>query len=92
MQSSTAGAGVLPGIAQQIIFEIVPVILPVKREAVNVREIPQFSEAFISGSSRGIVPVVEIDGITLGIGRPGPFNTKASGQLTQHGCKRIWRA
>ncbi len=67
----TAGEGVLPGIAQQIIFEVAPAVLPVKREAVNVEDITQFNEAFISGSSRGIVPVVEIDGITLGDGKPG---------------------
>jgi branched-chain amino acid aminotransferase len=67
----TAGAGVLPGIAQQIIFEIAPAILPLKREAVHIEDIAHFSEAFISGSSRGIVPVVEIDGITLGDGKPG---------------------
>ncbi len=72
----TAGEGVLPGIAQQIIFEIAPDILPVKREAVHVGNIPHFSEAFISGSSRGIVPVVEIDGITLGDGKPGAITQK----------------
>ena len=74
----TAGVGVLPGIAQQIIFEIAPAILPVKREASNVVDIPQFAEAFISGSSRGIVPVVEIDGITLGDGHPGALTRKLS--------------
>lgn len=67
----TANAGVLPGIAQQIIFEVAPSVLPVKREAANVTDIPNFAEAFISGSSRGIVPVVEIDGITIGAGKPG---------------------
>ena len=67
----TAGTGVLAGIAQQIVFEIVPRIIPLKREAVNVGDIPQLTEAFISGSSRGIVPVVEIDGITIGDGKPG---------------------
>jgi branched-chain amino acid aminotransferase len=72
----TAAEGVLPGIAQQIIFEIAPDILPIKREAVNVRDIPRFSEAFISGSSRGIVPIVEIDGITLGDGKPGVLTQK----------------
>jgi branched-chain amino acid aminotransferase len=72
----TAAEGVLPGIAQQIIFEIAPDILPIKREAVNVRDIPQFSEAFISGSSRGIVPIVEIDGMTLSGGKPGAITQK----------------
>lgn len=72
----TAAEGVLPGIAQQIIFEIAPDILPVKRAAVNVSDISQLSEAFISGSSRGIVPVIEIDGITLGNGKPGAITQK----------------
>ncbi|MCA0456401.1 MAG: aminotransferase class IV [Chloroflexi bacterium] len=67
----TAGSGVLAGIAQQIIFEVAPNILPVNRTAVNVRDIPRFSEAFLSGSSRGIVPLVEIDGIMIGDGKPG---------------------
>jgi branched-chain amino acid aminotransferase len=67
----TAGEGVLPGIAQQVIFEIAPRILPVKREAINVEDVSHLSEAFISGSSRGIVPIIEIDGITIGEGKPG---------------------
>ncbi len=72
----TAVDGVLPGIAQKIIFEIAPDVLPVKREAVNVRDIPLLTEAFISGSSRGIVPVVEIDNVTLSDGRPGMTTQK----------------
>jgi branched-chain amino acid aminotransferase len=72
----TAGQGVLPGIAQQIVFEVAPVILPVRRDAVHVSEIPTLGEAFITSASRGIVPVVEIDGIQIGNGAPGP-QTKA---------------
>lgn len=72
----TAADGVLPGIAQQIIFEVAPNILPVNRQATHVNDIPQFSEAFISGSSRGIVPVIEIDGIKIGDGTPGVITKK----------------
>lgn len=67
----TAGSGVLPGVAQQIIFEVAPALLPLKREAVHVDDIPRFSEAFISGSSRGIVPLVEINGVPISGGQPG---------------------
>ncbi|MDX2162741.1 MAG: aminotransferase class IV [bacterium] len=67
----TAGDGVLAGIAQQIVFEIAPPLLPVRREAVRIDAIPRFSEAFITSSSRGIVPVVRIDGIVIGPGTPG---------------------
>ncbi len=67
----TAGAGMLPGIAQQIVFAVAPDIVPLRREAVNRRDIARLSEAFITSSSRGIVPVIEIDGIVIGEGRPG---------------------
>jgi branched-chain amino acid aminotransferase len=67
----TAGSGVLAGIAQQIVFEIAPPIIPLNRTAIRVSDLPQVAEAFITSSSRGIVPVVEIDGIRLGTGQPG---------------------
>jgi branched-chain amino acid aminotransferase len=72
-QLRTAAEGVLPGIAQKIVFEVAPPILPVRREAVHVSELPRVQEAFITSSSRGIVPMVEIDGQRLGDGRPGPL-------------------
>lgn len=68
----TAGHGVLAGIAQQIVFEVAPAILPLRREAIHVSEIARLSEAFLTSSSRGIIPVVEIDGQTIGAGVPGP--------------------
>ncbi|MBL8131226.1 MAG: aminotransferase class IV family protein [Anaerolineae bacterium] len=67
----TAGEGMLPGIAQQIVFEIAPTVLPVRLEPVNLRDLPRISEAFITSASRNIVPVVEIDGVRIGGGLPG---------------------
>jgi len=67
----TAGADVLPGITQQIVFAVAPNILPLRKEAVNASDIPHLSEAFITSSSRGIVPVVEIDDVTIGDGIAG---------------------
>jgi len=72
----SAGAGVLPGIAQQIVYEVAPDVLPVRLEAVNVSDVPRLEEAFITSSSRGIIPVISIDGISTGSGAPGE-KTKA---------------
>lgn len=72
----SAGKDVLPGIAQQIVYEVAPEIVPLRRDAVNVIDIPRLEEAFITSSSRGIIPVVAIDGITIGSGKPGD-TTKA---------------
>jgi branched-chain amino acid aminotransferase len=71
----TAGTGILPGIAQQIVFEVAPAVLPVCRQPVQVGDIPCLSEAFITSSSRGIVPVVELDGVSIGDGKPGVRTT-----------------
>jgi len=67
----TAGEGVLAGISQKIVFAICEDILPLRKEAVHVNDIPNFSEAFLTSSSRGIIPVVEIDGMTIGDGTVG---------------------
>ena len=67
----TAGEGVLKGISQQIVYEVAPDIIPVRKEAVHVDDIANFREAFLTSSSRGIIPVVEIDGIPIGDGSVG---------------------
>lgn len=72
----TAGHGVLGGIAQQILFEIAPPILPLRKEAVHVHDLPHISEAFITSSSRGIIPVVKIDALTITDGQPGTYTRR----------------
>jgi branched-chain amino acid aminotransferase len=68
----TAGAGVLPGIAQQIVFEVAPDVLPLRREAVRLADVPRLAEAFLTSSSRGIIPIVAIDDQRIADGAPGP--------------------
>jgi branched-chain amino acid aminotransferase len=71
----TAGADVLGGIAQQIVLLIAPDLIPVRREAITLGDLPRVQEAFITSASRGIMPVVRVidptHGITFGDGRPG---------------------
>lgn len=47
--------------------------LTVKYQPLKLDQLKQVSEAFITSSSRGIVPVVQIDEATIGQGRPGPI-------------------
>lgn len=69
----TAGAGVLPGIARQIVLEVAPGVLPVRREAPLTADMQRMTEAFLTSASRGIVPIVQIDERILGAGTPGPL-------------------
>ncbi len=73
----TAGAGVLEGITRKIILDLVGQLgIPLSLEAVHLAEIPQLTEAAISSSSRGWLPVVNIAGQPIGGGRPGPIGTQ----------------
>ena len=67
----TAGEGVLIGTSQRIVFQICEGIIPLRKDAIHMDDIPSLSEAFLTSSSRGIIPVVEIDGIAIDDGTVG---------------------
>ena len=70
---TAAGGAVLAGITRGIVLQLAPAILPVNLSAPRLEEIARFDEAFISSSSRGLLPVVQIDDQVIGDGRPGPL-------------------
>jgi branched-subunit amino acid aminotransferase/4-amino-4-deoxychorismate lyase len=70
----TAQEGMLIGVARSIVLdacaETPPIALvyePIKKSA-----LAEVSEAMLSSASRGVVPIVEIDGAPVGGGTPGP--------------------
>ncbi|MCY3864060.1 MAG: aminotransferase class IV [Chloroflexi bacterium] len=67
----TASAGVLAGISRMIVLAVCESIVPLDPVAPNIADIDRFSEVFLSSSSRGILPVVELDGMPIGNGRVG---------------------
>ncbi len=75
----TAQDGILLGITRQIVIEIAQNNrLEVKYQPLKRDQLSAAQEAFITSSSRGIVPVVQIDGVIIGEGRPGPITKKLS--------------
>ena len=70
-------AHVLEGITREILLQIIPELgLPLRLEAVSVDKIAALDEAAVSGSSRALLPVVEIAGQAVGDGRPGPLTRR----------------
>lgn len=67
----TAGDGVLPGIAQRIVFTVAEGFIALNRIPIMLADLPRISEAFISSAGRGIVPVIKINDTIIGNGRPG---------------------
>lgn len=72
----TAGDGVLEGVARSILLEVAPAILPVYCKPVALSDLPRLDEAFLTSSSRGVVPIVQIGDVTIGTGAPGPITLR----------------
>ncbi len=69
----TSSERILHGIARKIVLIVIEGLLSIDARAVNIDEIDQMDESFLSSSSRGVVPIIKMDGITIGDGRPGPL-------------------
>lgn len=71
-QLGTARRGVLLGVTRRQVLRLARELgLPVRYRALRVAQLGEISEAFISSSSRGIVPLVAIDDRPVGQGTPG---------------------
>lgn len=70
----TAGEGlVLSGISRKALLQAIGDLLPVCFEPITLRDVPHLTEAFLTSSSRGVIPIVEIDGQRIGDGTVGRF-------------------
>lgn len=75
----TALHDILLGVTRQTIIELAQGLgLEVNYQPLRVDQIRDIHETFISSSSRGIVPVVQIDEVTIGAGEPGPVTKRLS--------------
>jgi branched-chain amino acid aminotransferase len=69
----TAGKDIVDGITRKTILELIRGRMPVEYRLVAISEIPSLDEAFFTSSSHEVVPVVQIDQIRIGDGKPGPI-------------------
>jgi branched-chain amino acid aminotransferase len=80
----TAEEGVLAGITRALILEETDRAgLPVRREGLPAVDLAKAEEAFISSTSRGVLPVTQIDGGAVGIGKPGALTRLISERFTR---------
>jgi branched-chain amino acid aminotransferase len=63
----------LMGVTRGLVLDAASGVLPLRRIAVRVDDIPRLAEAFITSVSREVLPVVRVDGLGIGDGRPGPM-------------------
>jgi branched-chain amino acid aminotransferase len=74
---ATAARGVLAGVTRQTVISIARQAgITVRYKALPVQEIPEIEEAFLTSSSRGVVPVVQIADGPIGQGTVGEVTTQ----------------
>ncbi len=73
----SAGGGALEGITQKILLHLADRLgIPVHREHVRITQLSTLAEAFLTSSTRGLVPIVNIAGTIVGSGTPGPVTAR----------------
>lgn len=70
---STPSERVLPGITREIVCGL---STNVRQRIVRLEEILSAREVFLTQATHGIIPLVSIDGRTIGEGTPGPLTTE----------------
>jgi branched-chain amino acid aminotransferase len=76
----TAGKDVLEGITRQIVLQAAASVIPIDYRPVTVRELDRVTEAFITSSSREVMPVIQIDDYLIGSGQPGSITARLLAQ------------
>jgi len=71
----------LPGLTRALVLELARERLPVELRPIATSELDALAESFITSTSRGVLPVVRIEGRAVGDGRPGPVTLELARAL-----------
>jgi branched-subunit amino acid aminotransferase/4-amino-4-deoxychorismate lyase len=74
----TPSPGVLQGITRKHVLGVSRNLLAVEERAVKLEEIWTAGEIFITGTSKHVMPVTEIEGRRIGDGVPGEWTRRIS--------------
>lgn len=78
-------AGLLAGVTRGFVFQLGKECgVPVREVHIYERDLVTASEAFVTNSTKEIVPVVRIDDLVIGSGAPGPVTSALQGAYHQH--------
>jgi len=70
-------AGLLPGITREFLFEIgAEAAIPVREAVLKDTDLLGADEAFLTSSTREVVPIVQVDDRRIGAGVPGPITRR----------------
>jgi D-alanine transaminase len=84
LSTPPVGPKVLPGVTRQVVLEIAREIgLRVSESPRNLKFFKSADEAFLTSSTREIIPIVRIDERAVGSGKPGSWTRKLQKQFQE---------
>lgn len=79
----TAGDGILKGITRKNILSLPQTDIPILEKKITLDDFTVAKEAFITSTTKNIMPVITIDGKRIGDGKLGPITSKLQEMLRQ---------
>jgi branched-chain amino acid aminotransferase len=77
LRTPSLDTGILPGITREVVCELAPDLgIPCREEALQLPDLLGADEAFLTSTTRDVVPVRQVDGSVIGAGRPGPLTRR----------------
>ncbi len=77
LRTRDTNANILRGVTRSTLLEVIREAgLPISEKPFTIEEAQAAKEAFITGAGSLVTPIVQVDGVKLGDGVPGPVATK----------------
>jgi D-alanine transaminase len=78
------GPAILPGLTRELIVRLASREgIRSREQSVKRQELDHVSELFLTGTTAEVLPVVRVDGLSVGNGRPGPITQRLQKAYTQ---------
>jgi len=77
LRTPPLSAGILAGITREVVLELLPPLgIECREEPLHVEDLLRADEAFLTSTTREVVPVRAVDEARVGDGRPGPITRR----------------
>lgn len=80
----TPDTGILKGITRKTILSLAEPRFKISKQPLPLSDLLGAGEVFISATNKGVVPVIQIDDVTIGSGTPGPDTRFLMAALNTH--------
>lgn len=80
----TPAQGILAGITRGHVLKLAGELVSTLERDVSLAELRDAREAFITSTSRGVVPVIQVDGLPVANGQPGPVTLSLMKRFEKH--------